>query len=140
MNSNLRQTLWALNLVYDEPIPRKTPQKEITFTMDFDHPKLARVRAQKREKRTIRSAARLGVQSEDLDIVLNAARKESKGPNTWQTQTHQKPRIRRPKLRGRRGKEGNQAMDEISTKKSFYFNPMVDYREGLQPTTPSSTR
>ena len=74
MNSNLRQTLWALNLFYYETIPRKTPQKGITFTMDFDRPKLARVRAQKREKRTIRCAARLRVQSEDLDDVLDAAR------------------------------------------------------------------
>ena len=59
MNSKLHQTLWALNLVHDEAIPRKTPQKGITFTTDFDQPKLARVRAQEREEQVLGLAANL---------------------------------------------------------------------------------
>ena len=79
------------------------------------------MKAQEREKRMIQSAIRLGVQSEDLDEVLNAARKESRGPNLWQEQTHQKPKIRDQNKPTRKGEERDLFKDEISTRKSFYF-------------------
>ena len=58
----------------------KLLKKGITCTTDFDQPKMARVRAQEHEKHAIRSAARLGVQSEDLDEVLNIQGRNQKAP------------------------------------------------------------
>ena len=105
--------------------PKRNPQKGITQTHEFLPDQGDEGWKLKNAKNTntelIQSAASLRVKSEDSNEDLDAARRESKAPTLGKTKHHENQGLKSQNHNQRRGRERNQHMDEISTRKSFYF-------------------